>query len=89
MIKNQKVQLLIAFVLFLTAGTVFFQYWRDRSGAEPMIYFYDMSAGELFPAPQSAVPPIKGVDGDEEDGVRAIVISRTPGDVEIAYLVRK
>lgn len=56
-------------------------------------FFYDPSAERLFTAPASAVPPIRGVDGDEEDAVRAVVVSTTGnprdrGSWQIAYLER-
>ena len=54
-----------------------------------MIYFYDLSEQKLFAAPQDAVPPILGLDAQEQDAVRAIVYSPS-GDCEkdrqIAYL---
>ena len=90
MIQNQKTQLLIAVLLLFAAGGLFFRQWRARGPAEPMIYFYDQSAEELFAAPQSAVPPIQGIDDQEQDAVRAVVISRTGSrkkdDLEIVYL---
>jgi hypothetical protein len=56
-----------------------------------LAFFYDPSARSLFTAPSSSIPPIKGIDGDEEDAVRAVVISTSgnPADRksrEIAYL---
>ncbi|HCF93745.1 MAG TPA: hypothetical protein DEW46_01665 [Verrucomicrobia bacterium] len=90
MIQNQKTQLLIAVLLLFAAGGLFFRQWHARGPAEPMIYFYDQSAEELFAAPQSAVPPIQGIDDQEQDAVRAVVISRTGSrkkdDLEIVYL---
>ena len=55
------------------------------------VYFYDLSQQKLFAAPRSSVPPIRGIDNAEEDGVRAIVISENgnPADRKhrrIAYL---
>ncbi len=60
-----------------------------RSG----VFFYDPSASRLFVAPIGSIPPIRGVDGPEEDAVRAVVVSVTgnPEDREsrrIAYLER-
>lgn len=69
----------------------FVRFALSTSPSEGLAYFYDLSAKELFTAPHSSVPPIRGVSGEEEDGVRAIVVSAT-GDCEdeksraIAYL---
>ena len=72
--------------------SVVFFVWLRPNG-EPQAYFYDLSAKELFSALETAVPPIRGVDGPEEDGVRAAVVSPT-GDCKdkksrkIVYLER-
>ena len=52
------------------------------------VYFYDLSEQQLFAAPANAIPPIKGINDDVEDGVLAIVISKTgkAADKEVAYL---
>ncbi|MBL9139607.1 MAG: hypothetical protein JNK85_27305 [Verrucomicrobiales bacterium] len=54
-------------------------------------FFYDLSAGKIFVASRTAVAPIPGLDGPEEDGYRALVISATgrPEDRsswQVAYL---
>jgi hypothetical protein len=56
-------------------------------------YFYDVSAKRLFVAPHGSVPPLRGIDGPEEDAFRAVVISDSgdPADKKsrrIAYLER-
>lgn len=54
---------------------------------DPKIYFYDISAQELFKSDQSNIPPIQGIDNDEMDGVRAVVIeSSSFSGRKIAYL---
>jgi hypothetical protein len=55
--------------------------------------FHDASAACLFHAARVAVPPIRGIDGPEEDGFRALVVSTTgrPEDRkswQVAYLER-
>lgn len=68
--------------------------WRAmRAGGPPgeKGFFYDVSAGKIFVGPRTAAPPIRGVDGPDEDGYRAVVISPTgrPGDRAswtVAYL---
>jgi len=70
--------------------------WRaigQRRVAGELAFFYDPSADELFTASSTSIPPIRGVDGEEEDAVRAVVISVVgdPKDKEswqIAYLER-
>jgi hypothetical protein len=57
------------------------------------VFFYDPSASRLFVASIGSIPPIRGVDGPEEDAVRAVVVSITgkPEDRpsrRIAYLER-
>ena len=53
-------------------------------------WYYDESAGRLFVAPSQQHPPIRGVDGPETDGVRAMVYvcgdECTEKDRKIAYL---
>jgi hypothetical protein len=79
-------------VIGLTIAAVgFVRFFRTNNQSAGTAYFYDLSGKTLFVAPHSSVPPIKGVNGDEEDGVRAIVISTT-GDCadknsrKVAYL---
>jgi hypothetical protein len=74
--------------LVLLYRTVFASDGR-RAGA----FFYDVSAGRLFVAPLGSVPPIRGIDGPEDDAFRAVVISMSgdPADKtsrRIAYLER-
>jgi hypothetical protein len=61
---------------------------NEQRRSQPFGYFYDLSEGKLFVAPQTAVPPIRGTDNDELDGVRAVVISTSGNSTEqrIAYL---
>ena len=60
-------------------------------GGGEKAYFYDVEEQKLFVAPSSAIPPIDGIKGAKQAGVRAIVVSPTgdPGDKkhrQIAYL---
>lgn len=72
-------------------------YWLIRSIAGGShgndTFFFDVSAGRLFTAPGGSVPPIRGVDGPEEDAFRAVVVSVSgnPADKaswRVAYLER-
>lgn len=56
-----------------------------------MAYFYDLSEQKLFVAPRTNVPPIRGINNSDEDGMRAIVVSSNgnPKDkksLKVAYL---
>jgi hypothetical protein len=89
--KRNLIQLAIAIVLLAVAGGMFFQSCRSSRGGAERAYFYDLSEQRLFVGPLSAVPPIRGVNDEVEDGVRAVVISLSgdPKDAEhrqIAYL---
>jgi hypothetical protein len=68
-----------AFTAVLVIGALVMvsrSFWtRERHGE--LAFFYDPSAERLFTAPSTSVPPIPGVDSDEEDAVRAVVISPT------------
>ena len=79
-------------VLLSIAAASTIRYFRNRGGdADGMVYFYDLTEQKLFPAPRPSVPPIRGINNAEQDGVRAIVISDSgnPKDKKhqhIAYL---
>lgn len=62
--------------------------WMLRRPSGPRADFYDLSEKKLFSAPRDAFAPIRGVGGEPDDGVEAVVIHcpechDTP---EIAYL---
>ena len=87
--KDQKKQLTIAAVLFGLAILFFFLF--NRAEPEPMQFFYDESEKKLFEASVDSIPPIKGINDDQLDGVRAIVIApkgrtRDASARRIAYL---
>ncbi|MCI0540596.1 MAG: hypothetical protein L0Z50_35800 [Verrucomicrobiales bacterium] len=89
--KNVFVKLGAAGVMLLLAGLLLWRFMRDESGVSEKAFFYDVSKLELFVGPRTAVPPIKGIDGPDHDGVRAVVISTNgvPEDKSswtIAYL---
>lgn len=91
MLRGQPlIQLIAAGILFLVASIFVFYWWRGGH-AEARAYFYDLSKGELFVANASLIPPIRGIDGLEEDGVKAVVIAPKLEDKRnrrIAYLER-
>ena len=92
MSKKSSIQLTLAAIA--AAGAIFLLV-RSVTGGSPGhdAFFYDMSAGRLFTAPGSSVPPIRGVDGPEEDGFRAVVVSINGNAADksswrVAYLER-
>lgn len=85
--------LVFAIVLLAGAGMLFFRFFGERRQAEELAYFYDLSEKKLFSAPRTLVPPIRGINDDTADGVRAVVIAASgdPRDLtsrKIAYLER-
>jgi hypothetical protein len=90
--RTGSIQVFAAGALALLAVTLFaWIIFRGRSDPDGKVYFYDLSQKKLFPAPRSSVPPIRGIDNEEADGVRAIVISDTSDSSDrkhrhIAYL---
>ena len=40
-----------------------------------MAYYYDLSEKKLFAAPRTSIPPIRGLNDNQQDAVRAVVIS--------------
>ena len=83
--------LVFAVVLLTGAGFRFARFFRAGGSSDGLAYFYDVSERKLFVASRTLVPPIRGINDDELDGLRAVVIS-TSGDVKdkagqkIAYL---
>ena len=82
---------LLAVVLLIVAGVLWFKLGSGNGGNHENAYFYDLQEHQLFVAPKGSIPPIKGVKGADMAGVRAIVIctNGNPADKqhrEIAYL---
>lgn len=80
-------------LLLGVAGWFLFRQVWGRPAPGEKGFFYDVSAKKIFLANRDAVPPIRGVDGPEEDGFRAVVYSPTghPADKrtwKVAYLER-
>src|SRR5688572_1409502 len=88
--RRAKKQLIAALIMLAAAAAFFLNTWRaSRSG--PQAFFYDLSAGKLFTANADLIPPIRGIDNAEADGVKAVVIAPSPNDKKnrrIAYLER-
>ena len=89
--RSARLKFAAALLLLALAAGLFFRFLRQDDGLSDRAFFYDASARRLFTGPRTAVPPIRGVDGDQADAVRAVVISTNgnPRDVAartIAYL---
>lgn len=73
------------------AGGLFWRFLQENAGDSEKAYFYDLSEKKLFVADRSAIPPIRGINDAQADGVRAVVVA-TNGRAEdkagrrIAYL---
>lgn len=79
----------------LAAGGALVLLFRSCSGDTQQAkgFFYDLSAQRLFDGPIDSIPPIRGVDGPDTDGYRAVVVSISgkPQDRSswrVAYLER-
>jgi hypothetical protein len=89
--KSAASKLVISAVLLAAAVFFFIKLSPAHESQNGDAYFYDVQEQKLFVAPRGSIPPIKGVKGAAEAGVRAIVVSPTgdPADkkhLEIAYL---
>lgn len=88
---SQTLRLVIAAAMLGLAGRLVYSSALKGRNASDRAFFYDLREKKLFTAPRDSVPPIKGLKGGEDDGVRAIVIATNgnPADHSartIAYL---
>lgn len=88
-----RLKLLFPLAALAVAVVLLIRFFGRDDGVSERAFFYDESAKKLFAAPRTGVPPIRGIDGDLEDAVRAVVISTNgrPEDKRthrIAYLER-
>src|SRR6266850_5013095 len=74
---NKKAALMLAFavVLLTGAGFRFARFFRGNGSSDGLAYFYDVSERKLFVASRTLVPPIRGINDGELDGMRAVVVS--------------
>jgi hypothetical protein len=73
------------------AGLMFARFLRQNDGVTEKTFFYDLSEKKLFAASREALPPIRGLNDEVEDAVRAVVIvvngnPRDKANRKIAYL---
>src|SRR5262245_39883981 len=89
--KSNSVKVIVAALLFAGAGFGFYRSYHNKSPISEQAYFYDLSEKKLFAVSREELPPIKGLNDDKEDAVRAVVISLSghpedPASHSIAYL---
>lgn len=89
--KSNAFKLGLALVFLGGAGFMAYRHFQQDDGIGESTFFYDLSEKKLFAAPRESLPPIRGLDGTEEDAVRAVVVAPNgnPKDKsarKIAYL---
>jgi len=91
--KSQALKVLLALLLLAGAGFVLYRSFSQDHGVSEKTFFYDLSERKLFAASREELPPIRGLNGTEEDAVRAVVISvngnsNDKASRKIAYLAK-
>jgi len=89
--RSNILKLVLAVVLLSGAGFMFARFFRQDDGVSEKTYFYDLSEKKLFATSRETLPPTRGLNGVEEDAVRAVVVAANgnPKDKagrKIAYL---
>ena len=75
MSRSNIFKLVLAVALLGGATIMLVRFLRQGDGIAEETFYYDLSEKELFAGPREALPPIRGLNDAEEDGVRAIVIA--------------
>ena len=89
--NSASVKVVFSLVLLSAAVVLYLKLSPARERQDGEAYFYDVEEQKLFVAPRGSIPPIKGLKGAANAGVRAIVISTSgnpadKGRLQIAYL---
>jgi hypothetical protein len=88
--KLNALKLALATALLAGATFMFVRFFQHDSGVAEKTFFYDMSEKKLFAASRESLPPIRGLKGNDENAVRAIVVSsgnpKDKANQKIAYL---
>jgi hypothetical protein len=89
--SGNSTKIFIAALLFAGAGFGFYRFFNKKADVSEENFFYDLSEKKLFAASRDSLPPIRGLNNDEEDAVRAIVVCASgdpdnPANRTIAYL---
>jgi hypothetical protein len=90
-LKKDLLKLILAGLMLAAAVFFFIKLSPAQGGSGDQAYFFDLNEQKLFVAPRGSIPPISGINGAKDAGVRAVVISTTgdPRDKKhrkIAYL---
>ena len=88
---SDTIKIVAAVALLGVATLLVVRYVRQGDGITDKAFFYDVSERKIFTASRTAVPPIRGINDSQEDGMRAVVISVSgdPADKssrKVAYL---
>lgn len=73
--RSNVFKLVLAVALLGAATFMLVRFLRQGDGLAEETFYYDLSEKKLFAGPREALPPIRGLNNDEEDGVRAVVIA--------------
>src|SRR5947207_14924832 len=73
--KSNAVKIVLAVALLGGAAFIFARFLRSNNGIVEETFFYDMSEKKLFAASRELLPPIRDLKGNDENAVRAVVIS--------------
>lgn len=89
--RSNALKLGLALLLLIAATVLLVRFLRQGDGISEQTFFYDLSEKKLFAASREALPPIRGLNNDEEDAVRAVVIAyndnpKDKASPKIAYL---
>ena len=88
--KSNAVKIVLVVALLGGAAFIFARFLRSNNGIVEETFFYDMSEKKLFAASRELLPPIRGLKGNDENAVRAVVISsgnpKDKANRKIAYL---
>lgn len=89
--KSNILKLMLALALLGGAVFLLVRFLGQGDGIAESAFFYDLSERKLFAGPREALPPIRGINNAEEDGVRAVVIALNDNPTDkagrkIAYL---
>ena len=89
--KSALLKIALAMIFLCVAVVIFIKLSPAQESRHEDAFFYDLVERQLFVAPKGSIPPIKGMKGADQAGVRAIVIctNGNPADQRhrvIAYL---
>jgi hypothetical protein len=88
--SSNAVKIVLAVALTGGAALMLARFFRSSNATVEETFFYDLNEKKLFAASRELLPPIRGLEGNEEGAVRAVVISsgnpKNKANQKIAYL---